>query len=101
MKELFFWAIAAVLLSACDLHSSDNGSLDGYWQLAVIDTIGGNSVDVRENKLFWAVQGDLVEMRHLEGIITDPHHLVIHWRFSLTGDQLTLSTPTTALPTTA
>lgn len=50
-------------LAACELEHSDNGDIDGYWHLESIDslTTGGHQ-DVSEQLLFWAVQGNLLEV---------------------------------------
>ena len=81
------------LLLACDIHTSGNGALDGYWQLATVDTLGGGSADVRGHKLFWAVQGDLLEMHHLEALSADRHYPTLHWRFRLNASELSISAP--------
>ncbi|MDY2692200.1 MAG: lipocalin-like domain-containing protein, partial [Prevotella sp.] len=28
-----------MLVSSCDMETSDNGDFDGYWQLASVDTL--------------------------------------------------------------
>ncbi len=48
--------------ASCDLEMSDNGELDGFWQLARIDTIGGGSSDMVPTRLFWSVQLHLLEL---------------------------------------
>ena len=60
--------LAAVsMLCACDkFHVSDNGALDGFWQLTSVDTLAnGRSADMKEKMIFWAVQTDLLEIRDL------------------------------------
>ena len=50
------------LLCSCDkFHVSDNGELDGFWQLTSVDTLAnGRSADMKEKMIFWAVQTDLL-----------------------------------------
>ena len=83
--------LAAIsILCACDkFHVSDNGELDGFWQLTSVDTLAnGRSADMKEKKIFWAVQTDLLEMRDLTG-----KHINILFRFDRGPTTLTLSAP--------
>ena len=89
-KYIYTLASAWLLLSACDdFHTSDNGNLDGYWQLTNVDSLhNGQTADVRDKEIFWAVQTDLLEMRNIEKVHPD-----IFFRFSLEGNKLTLTNP--------
>ena len=50
-------------MACIEFHTSDNGILDGFWQLTQIDTLAnGHSEDMRARKIFWAVQADLLRM---------------------------------------
>ena len=64
--------LVGVLLTSCDVESSDNGQLDGFWQLRAADTLatGGHS-DLTGLSLTWAFQGRLLELRDLHGQRTD------------------------------
>lgn len=53
--------------SSCDLEMSDNGKLDGYWQLARIDTIGGGGCDMVPSRIFWSVQLHLLQLSDHSG----------------------------------
>ncbi len=53
--------------SSCDLEMSDNGKLDGYWQLARIDTIGGGGRDMVTSRIFWSVQLHLLQLSDHSG----------------------------------
>lgn len=75
-------------LTSCDIHMSDNGDLDGFWQLARIDTLQGGSADVRSARLFWSVQSDLLQVSDL----TYRHDAYI-LRFDHQGSTLRLSSP--------
>lgn len=83
-------AICSLMISSCDdFHTSDNGNLDGFWQLTDVDTLSnGRSADVRDREIFWAVQTDLLEMRNVKKTYID-----ILFRFQLDGQKLTLSQP--------
>lgn len=89
-RNVLTLALAAMLTAACsDFHTSDNGQLDGFWQLANVDTLANNrSGDVRELKIFWAVQADLLEIRDLTN-----RHLPVFFRFEHRDGQLKLSRP--------
>lgn len=57
-------ALVAMVTSCGDLlETSNNGKLDGNWNLVAIDTLeGGGVADLRSDRKFWAVQGKLLEM---------------------------------------
>ena len=51
------------MLAACDIETSDNGDLDGYWHLTRVDTLTtGGTLDTSEQLLFWAVQVRLLNV---------------------------------------
>lgn len=89
-RNVLTLALAALLSTACsDFHTSDNGLLDGFWQLSQVDTLATNrSGDVRDRKMFWAVQGDLLEVRDLA-----TYHVSVFFRFEHRDGMLTLSHP--------
>ena len=96
MRQLFRFIPLALLalLTACDTHTSDNGVLDGFWQMHTVDTLGAGSADMRSEKIFWAVQADLLEMVQLKGNITNANrHKDMVFRFQLTGEELWVSNP--------
>ena len=39
MRKLLYIFIVLMMFAACDIHTSDNGDLDGYWQLRSVDTL--------------------------------------------------------------
>ncbi len=92
MKRLIYLCFvlgAFLTLASCDLESSDNGKLDGYWHLEQIDTIATGGVnDLSSQKLFWAVQAKLL-------LLTDQNyvHTRLIMRFNHTGERLILSEP--------
>lgn len=83
----YIYAIALVaMLDSCTLETSDNGNLDGLWQLRSLDSLAnGSSVDMHANGVYWAVQLDLLEARDRQ--------VRVLFRFNHTGDSLVLSNP--------
>jgi len=76
----------AALLTACNVERSDNGPLDGFWQLSRVDTLSTGGVsDLREAGLTWAFQGKLLELRHASNRDRD-----YYMSFSHSGDSLLL-----------
>ena len=69
MKKTFlFLAICLAMTMAATscsdfIETSDNGDLDGYWQLSQVDTLAnGVQVDMTSSKVFWGVQGKFLTM---------------------------------------
>ena len=53
-----------LLLAGCDIHRSDNGDLDGLWQMTTEENLTTGEVsDGRDAKVTWGIQGALVELR--------------------------------------
>jgi hypothetical protein len=76
------------LLTACDFETSDNGDLDGFWQLHQLDTLAtGGSTDMRDSAIYWAVQVKLLEIRRLSDYYS------VMFRFDKSGSQLRISNP--------
>ena len=64
MRHLFAYILTGVsmLLTSCNIETSDNGTLDGYWHLVRVDTLAtGRSSDQSEARVFWGVQMRLIE----------------------------------------
>ena len=74
--------------AACDIHTSDNGDLDGYWQLRSVDTLSGGTCDMRDSMKFWAFHADLLQMRDIHEDIRN-----IFMRFDISDNVMTLSKP--------
>jgi len=79
--------VALLVFQSCELETSDNGDLDGNWQLMQVDTIAtGGSCNVKERQLFYAVQ---VRLLCLSAYNTDAEsNLFFH--FEHTADSLKL-----------
>lgn len=89
MKRLLYVLIGCLGLVACDIETSDNGDLDGFWQMTQIDTLGGRSGDMREKYVFWCVQGKLIETY----IARNSAMNEIVYTFDKTADSLLLHSP--------
>lgn len=94
-KTLAFIAAAtATLLGSCgDFEASDNGILDGFWQMTNIDTLAtGHSGNVQSRMIFWSVQGGLIELSDRRTDIPDDEqrYSSIFYRFERSADVLTL-----------
>lgn len=94
-RHILFFIIGVVclMMSACDMHHSDNGALDGFWQMTLVDTIGGRSADMRQSRVFWCIQGDMLQMRRMDGVLFEQNQGIVAFRFELNGNTLTVSEP--------
>lgn len=68
MKKLrfLFFAVLLSMFASCDLETSDNGDLDGFWHLVSVDTWANSAnphTDLSEVKIFWAFQMKLLQLR--------------------------------------
>ena len=90
MKRLLIYLIGVALLAtACEFHTSDNGELDGFWQLSSVDTLAtGGSKDLRYDQLSWSFQGHFVELRDARDYTLSGDLI---GRFQHHSDSLTLS----------
>ncbi|MBQ8948966.1 MAG: lipocalin-like domain-containing protein [Prevotella sp.] len=67
MRKLLYILTLGVLLASCELETSGNKELDGYWQMFQVDTLAtGGVADTREALVYWGVQGDLLQIRFSE-----------------------------------
>ena len=77
MKRLLYIIIGVtMLLVSCDKEDSDNGNLDGFWQMTSSPGIT------------WAFQGHILELRDVKKV-----HQDIVMSFTREGDKLKLSDP--------
>ena len=63
MKHFFIYIIGiGLLLASCDIETSDNGDLDGYWHLVRVDTLAtGGNCDLSDTRVFWGIQMHLLQ----------------------------------------
>ena len=89
MKYLSILFAFMLCLSACELETSHNGKLDGWWLLTAVDTLQtGGHANVEAQQCTWAFQGRLLELRDVSGQRGD--YLL---SFAQHGDDLLLSHP--------
>lgn len=78
--------LGCMLMASCDIETSGNGQLDGFWHLVEVDTLQtAGKANVADQRLFWGVQAKLI---HLQG--TDSR---FYLRFTHAADSLTLYQP--------
>ncbi|WP_027451006.1 lipocalin-like domain-containing protein [Xylanibacter brevis] len=90
----YAWLIAIgcmlLTLAACDWESSDNGNLDGFWQMTDVDTLAtGGHENVKEQALTWSFQGCILEVRQA----THKGTPIYIFKFSHEGDVLKTFNP--------
>ena len=92
MRKIFYILILGVLFVSCELETSGNDELDGYWQMSQVDTLStGGVADTREALVYWGIQGKLLQIRFSEtGTYLGEGFM---FRFNREDDVLTLSSP--------
>lgn len=89
MRKLLYIFAFLLLLTACDIHTSDNGDLDGYWQLRSVDTLSNGAVcDMRDSMKFWSFHASLLHLRDNKEEIKN-----VFMRFLIADKTMTLSEP--------
>ena len=89
INSLFISLFIVGLFAACELETSPNGKLDGYWHLETIDTLATNaSGDLAQKRLFSSFQIILLEIRD-----RDNRDRTCLLRFEQRTDSLVLSEP--------
>lgn len=90
MRRAVYCMIGICLTAAsCSFEVSDNGKLDGFWQMKSVDTLStGGSADLRLQELSWAFQGKALELRNAK-----VYHDDILMTFSHKGHVLSVSNP--------
>ena len=89
MKKITFQFAALLLLTSCEIEFSNNGKLDGFWQMIAVDTLATqHTSDLKTSGRTWAFQGRLLEMRDTKGGYSD-----LYFSFEHRGDSLFLDSP--------
>ena len=90
MKRILYIIIGVILLmTSCNKEESDNGNLDGFWQMTEMSNISYTSViDMRSSGITWSFQGHILELRDLKKGNQD-----IMMSFTHEGGKLKLSAP--------
>lgn len=64
MKKIFYILTILFLMTSCDIEMSDNGNLDGLWQMTEMQETGKEAIDMRETGTIWGFQFRLLELRN-------------------------------------
>ena len=92
MKKLLSILALSMLMVSCELETSGNKELDGYWQMNQVDTLATDGVaDTREALVFWGIQNKLLQIR-----FPDSGNFLgegLFFRFNRDGNNLTLYSP--------
>lgn len=92
MSKLLSILTLCLLVVSCELETSGNKELDGYWQMDQVDTLStGGVADTREALVFWGVQGKLLQIRYSENGTFLGEGLL--FRFNQDDKHLTLFSP--------
>ena len=92
MRNMRKWFIMLSVLRlfflvGCELETTDNGDLDGYWHLEQVDTLSSQrSVDYGQARIFWSIQFKLLQLSDLE-------NNTIIYNLVYDNQQLTLADP--------
>lgn len=79
------------LAASCEMETSQNGDLDGFWHLEQVDTLStGGVCDYSGKRIFWGVQHKLISVSDYDGMQSWRGY---YFRFAQTGDSLVLNTP--------
>lgn len=74
MKKFYLYIIGiGLMLTACDMERSDNGDLDGFWQMtSKTDKYAKcGAVDMRDSGITWSFQEKLLELRDVKKVHQD------------------------------
>lgn len=83
--------MAFPLLSSCELESSQNDELDGFWLITQVDSLETqHTLSCRDSLKFWSFQADMLRMQQL---LDETRMSVYLFRFKHTGKELEVSDP--------
>ena len=85
MRKLLYLLAFGMMAVSCELETSGNGELDGYWQMSQVDTLATEGI------AYWGVQGNLLQIRYSENNVYLGEGLL--FRFENDNSFLTLSSP--------
>lgn len=93
MRNFSLITIFLLLLTGCSIETSDNGKLDGRWQLMEINYFDGSNrkVETKEQLIFWDIQYKLISIHSMSGKLHDSLTEESLCRFNYTKDSLKLS----------
>lgn len=85
IKSLLATLATTLMLASCNVETSDNGPLDGFWHLEQVDTLAtGGTTDYSSGYVFWGVQKDLIYIKDSSNSSVGAYYL----RFNQTQDSL-------------
>lgn len=85
IKSLLATLATTLMLASCNIETSNNGPLDGFWHLEQVDTLAtGGTTDYSSGYVFWGVQKDLIYIKDSSNSSVGAYYL----RFSQTQDSL-------------
>lgn len=85
IKSLLATLATTLMLASCNIETSDNGPLDGFWHLEQVDTLATEgTTDYSSGYVFWGVQKDLIYIKDSSNSSVGAYYL----RFSQTQDSL-------------
>lgn len=93
MRNFSLITIFLLLLTGCSIETSDNGVLDGRWQLMEINYFDGSNrkVETKEQLIFWDIQYKLISIHSMSGKLHDSLTEESLCWFNYTKDSLKLS----------
>lgn len=84
-RNVFFLLFVLLALVSCDIETSDNGKLDGFWHLERVDTLAtGNFSDFSRRRIFWGTQLRLISTSDIDSDSFGKFYLL----FEQTADSL-------------
>jgi hypothetical protein len=85
-KTLIISSILSLLFFvSCDIESSNNGKLDGFWYLNQVDSLS-KATNLDKQRIFWSFQYDLLQLSNL-------NDNTIIYRFEKNNNRLILKNP--------
>jgi hypothetical protein len=86
-KLLFAFGFISALLAGCDVESSDNGDMDGFWVLERVDSLSNNAIcDYSDHHISWSFQYKLLQL-------SNGYDKTIICQFEKGNDRLSLKDP--------
>lgn len=89
MRKIFIILsiISLSFLASCEIETSDNGKLDGFWLLDQVDTLNNDSkCNYVDHRITWSFQYNLLQLSNLVD-------KTILYKFEKTGNVLKLNNP--------
>ena len=66
-KSIYILLLLPIFFISCEIETSNNGKLDGYWQLQSFDTLStGGVCDMSKSGIYWCVEKDLLLVRNIK-----------------------------------